>query len=103
MGTRSPLFVVVLLHRSDFMRKVILTPEFAHYPRDWHFSPGIDTGDFVFLSGITGTRPDHTIAADPERQVRDAFSFVRSNLLQAGIELRNIVEITTYYVDSISI
>jgi len=30
------------------MRKVIVTPEFAHYPREWHLSPGIDTGDFVF-------------------------------------------------------
>lgn len=80
------------------MRKVILTPEFAHYPRDWHFSPGIDTGDFIFLSGITGTRPDRTLAPDPETQFRDAFSFLRSNLLQAGIEVRNIVEITTYHV-----
>jgi enamine deaminase RidA (YjgF/YER057c/UK114 family) len=98
METRSPPFVVVSLYRSDVMRKVILTPEFAHYPRDWHFSPGIDTGDFVFLSGITGTRPDRTIASDPETQFRDAFSFLRSNLLQAGIEVRNVVEITTYHV-----
>jgi enamine deaminase RidA (YjgF/YER057c/UK114 family) len=98
MEIRSPLFAVVSLHRSDCMRKVILTPEFAHYPRDWHFSPGIDTGDFVFLSGITGTHPDNTIAADPETQFRDAFRFLRSNLLQAGIEIRNIVEITTYHV-----
>ena len=37
------------------MRWVIVTREFAHYLADWHFSPGIDTGEFVFFSGITGT------------------------------------------------
>jgi enamine deaminase RidA (YjgF/YER057c/UK114 family) len=80
------------------MRKVILTPEFAHYSRDWHFSPGIDTGDFVFFSGITGTRPDRSIATDSETQFRDAFSILKSNLAQAGLEFPNIVELTTYHV-----
>lgn len=40
------------------MHTVIVTPEFASFPRDWHFSPGLDTGDFVYFSGITGTRAD---------------------------------------------
>lgn len=44
------------------MKKVVVTPAFGSYPRDWHFSPGIDTGDFVFFSGITGTRADASIA-----------------------------------------
>ena len=40
------------------MKKVIVPPAFATYPADWHLSPGLDTGDFVFFSGITGVRPD---------------------------------------------
>jgi hypothetical protein len=48
------------------MRNVIATKEFSHFVRDWQLSPGIDTGDFVFLSGITGTHPDLGVAADPE-------------------------------------
>ena len=50
--------------------------ELPNYPRDWHFSPGLDTGDFVFFSGITGTRPDLSIAKDSETQFRQAFGGV---------------------------
>ena len=77
---------------------MIVTPEFASYPRDWHFSPGLDTGDFVFFSGITGTRPDLSIAEEPETQFREAFGFLRANLAQAGLGVRDLVELTTYHV-----
>ena len=80
------------------MRKVIVTPEFASYPCDWHFSPGLDTGDFVFLSGITGTRADLSISADSEVQFREAFRILRDNLLHAGLTARNVVDLTTYHV-----
>lgn len=80
------------------MHKAIVTPEFANYPRDWHLSPGLDTGDFVFFSGITGTRSDLSIAADPETQFREAFRILQSNLVQAGLTARDVVEITTYHV-----
>ena len=80
------------------MKKVVVTPEFGSYPRDWHFSPGIDTGDFVFFSGITGTRADASIAEDPETQFRDAFRFLRANLLQAGCTFSDVVDLTTYHL-----
>ena len=81
------------------MKKVIVTPEFAHYPRDWHFSPGRDTGDFVFFAGITGTHADLTVATNVEAQFREAFRILMSNLAQAGLDASNVVEITTYHVD----
>lgn len=81
------------------MRKVVVTPPFAHYPTEWHFSPGLDTGDFVFFSGITGTRADRSIAQDPKAQFRDAFRFLEANLLHAGLTTGTIVEMTTYHVD----
>jgi len=80
------------------MKTVIVTREFANYPRDWHFSPGLDTGDFVFFSGITGTHADLSIAEEPEIQFRDAFEFLRANLVQGGLELRDVVDLTTYHV-----
>jgi len=80
------------------MYKVIVTPEFENYQRDWHFSPGIDTGDFVFYSGITGTRADGSIAADPETQFREAFRILRDNLARADLSARDVVELTTYHV-----
>jgi enamine deaminase RidA (YjgF/YER057c/UK114 family) len=81
------------------MHKVIVTPEFVNYPSDWHFSPGLDTGDFVFFSGITGTRSDLSIAADPETQFREAFRILQANLVQARLAMSDVVEITTYHVE----
>ena len=80
------------------MKKVIVTPEFAHFPNDWHLSPGIDDGDYVFFSGITGTRPDLTVSTDPETQFRETFKFLKNNLVQAGLDFDDIVEMTTYHV-----
>jgi enamine deaminase RidA (YjgF/YER057c/UK114 family) len=80
------------------MAKVIVMPEFAHYPRDWHFSPGVDTGDLVFFSGITGVRADGSMSLDPEAQIRDAFRILQNNLTQAGIAYCDVVELTTYHV-----
>ena len=81
------------------MWQVIVTRAFSHYPRDWHFSPGLDTGDFVFFSGLTGTHPDSSLAEDPETQFRDAFAFLRANLAEAGLGFEHVVEMTTYHVN----
>lgn len=78
--------------------KSIAAPEFAHYPDEWHLSPALDTGEFVFFSGQTGTRPDGTVAVDPEMQCRDAFASLEKNLAAAGIGFSEIVEMTTYHV-----
>jgi enamine deaminase RidA (YjgF/YER057c/UK114 family) len=80
------------------MATVLAAPEFAHFVTDWHLAPVFDTGDFVFLSGITGARPDLTVAEDPQEQFRDAFRFLQANLAAAGLDLSHVVEMTTYHV-----
>ncbi len=80
------------------MKDVIVTPAFSHFPGDWHLSPGLDTGDFVFFSGVTGTGPDLTLADDPEAQFRDTFRFLQANLEQASLGFGDVVEMTTYHV-----
>jgi enamine deaminase RidA (YjgF/YER057c/UK114 family) len=81
------------------MKQTIAAPEFAHYPEEWHLSPVLMSGDLAFLSGQTSTRPDGTVASDPEQQFRDAFSFLKANLSAAGLTFDDVVEITTYHVD----
>jgi enamine deaminase RidA (YjgF/YER057c/UK114 family) len=81
------------------MRKVIVAPEFPSYPRDWHFSPAVETGAFLFFSGITGVHADKTVASDPRTQFRDAFRFVAMHLRAAGLGFEHIVDMTTYHVD----
>ena len=80
------------------MKTTITTPAFAHFPKDWHLSPVLDTGDFVFFSGVTGTHPDLSVAADPETQIRDTFEFLKANLAAAGLTFDHVVELTTYHV-----
>jgi len=74
------------------------TPEFANYPGDWHLSPVLDTGEFVFFSGITGTHPNLSVATDPTAQFRDTFKFLRANLRVAGLGFEHVVDMTSYHV-----
>jgi enamine deaminase RidA (YjgF/YER057c/UK114 family) len=81
------------------MRKIVVAADFPNYPRDWHFSPALDTGTLVFFSGITGVGSDGTLAAEPSAQFRDAFRFVQMHLEAAGLRLEDIVDLTTYHVE----
>jgi len=81
------------------MKITLAAPEFSHFSQDWHLSPALETRDFVFFSGITGCRPDYSLAQDADRQIRDAFEFLKANLAAADMTFANIVEMTTYHVD----
>lgn len=81
------------------MRKTFSAPAFSHFHDQWHLSPGLDTGEFVFFSGVTGCRPDGTVASDPEEQFKDAFSFLAKTLAAGNLLWENVVEMTTYHVD----
>lgn len=62
-------------------------------------SPGVECDGFIFLTGLTGTRPDGTISTEPELQIRDAFRNVESVLKNAGLGFRDVIEMTTYHVN----
>jgi enamine deaminase RidA (YjgF/YER057c/UK114 family) len=81
------------------VKRTLAAPEFAHYPAEWHLSPVLDAGDFLFLSGQTGWRPDDTVAMDPEEQFRDVFRSLGANLAAAGLGFDNVVEMTSYHVE----
>lgn len=80
------------------MKTVRSAPEFAHYPAVYHMSPAVEAHGLLLLSGQTGVRPDGSISSDPETQMRDAFRFLEMNLRAAGLDLADIVEMTTYHV-----
>jgi enamine deaminase RidA (YjgF/YER057c/UK114 family) len=90
----------------------------------WHFAPAVVANGFVFCSGIIGTSPggetpgadglagaqatlsdaDAPLAAlmavkDPEAQFATAFEALKAILAEAGCDLSDVVEITTYHVD----
>ena len=79
--------------------RVLSAPRFACFIEDWHLAPVRDTGEWVFLSGVTGTSPDGVLSLDPEQQFEDTFLALAEQLEAAGLRLPDIVEMTTYHVD----
>jgi enamine deaminase RidA (YjgF/YER057c/UK114 family) len=78
-------------------RRSITPPELSAYQTGWHMSPGIESNGLLFLTGMTGHRPNGA-SPDPETQIRDAFAKVESVLNEAGLDTSHIVEMTSYHV-----
>jgi len=65
---------------------------------DWHFSPAIQSGNFLFVSGFTGSMPDGTIPDNIEDQIRQAFKKIELALSEAGLTFSDVIDMTTYHV-----
>lgn len=61
-------------------------------------SPGIVSGDHVFLTGMTGSGADGTMPTDLDQQFRQAFEKIAAVLAEAGLDFGAVVEMTTYHV-----
>ena len=62
------------------------------------YSLGVRSGNFVFVSGTVGWRPDGTIAADIKEQCDQMFKNVQHVLRAVGSGLDHVVTTTTYLV-----
>ncbi|MHA1524484.1 MAG: RidA family protein [Alphaproteobacteria bacterium] len=76
----------------------IIPPELRSAYDDLKMSPGVLSGNHLFLTGMTGGDPDGQMPADPEAQMRNAFSKIGLVLRQANMSFRSIVEMTTYHI-----
>ena len=79
-------------------KKVIIPSDLRSKYDEWHFSPAVESGGFLFVSGCTGTRLDGTISDDIKEQCRDAFKTIEKSLVETGLGFNNVVEMTTYHV-----
>jgi enamine deaminase RidA (YjgF/YER057c/UK114 family) len=79
-------------------KKVIIPTDLRKKYDDWHFSPAVESGGFIFISGCTGTELDGTISNDEKVQFRQAFKTAEKSLIEAGLTYSNVVEMTTYHV-----
>ena len=62
-------------------------------------SPGLISGDHVFLTGMTGSREDGSMPADVQTQAENAMEKIGRILAEAGLSHSAIVEMTTYHID----
>jgi len=79
-------------------RHAIVPEELKSYYTDWRMSPGLACGDFLFLTGFTGTDANGQMPDDPELQIRNAFHKIGLVLGKAGVTYRALVEMTSYHV-----
>lgn len=81
------------------MKRLALTPDgFGAAGKDLKMSAGIVSGGHVFLSGMTGARPDGSMPGDPAEQFHAAFDKIGAILSEAGLDHGAIVEMTSYHV-----
>ena len=61
-------------------------------------SPGLICGDYIFLTGLTGSQSDGAMPTDVEMQIHSAFEKIGKTLNEAGLSYDAIVEMTSYHV-----
>lgn len=80
------------------MAQALFPPGSDVRARELKLSPGIFSGNHVFVSGLTGSRANGTMPPDPEIQFRNAFDKIGLVLNQAGLSFGSIVEMTSFHV-----
>jgi 2-iminobutanoate/2-iminopropanoate deaminase len=65
------------------------------------YSPGVDAGDYLYISGEGPRRPDGTLPATFEAQVRQALDNIKAVVQAAGLTMEHVVY-TQVYLEDIS-
>ena len=91
------LLLASLLPAQDQVRAV--AP--AHSPSSGNrfLSPGVDTGDYLYISGQGPRRADGTTPPSPDAQFRQALDNVKAVVESAGLTLDNVVYVQVYLTD----
>ena len=98
------LIFVGLLLSSTLMAQAqvhVVAPANASAQANRFYSPGVDAGDYVYVSGQGPRRSDGTLPLTFAAQVRQALDNVRSVVETAGLTMEHVVY-THIYLDDIS-
>ena len=79
------------------VRAVVPAPANAESNRV--YSPGVDAGDYLYISGQGPRRPDSSLPATFEAQVRQALDNVKSVVQAAGLTMEHVVYAQVYLED----
>jgi enamine deaminase RidA (YjgF/YER057c/UK114 family) len=63
------------------------------------YSPAIQSGDLLFVSGMVGAREDGTPEPDLKAQIALAFDSLRGVLEGAGCTFDDVVDVTLFFID----
>jgi len=82
---------------KDSSRRVVI-PEGATRSSS-PLSPGIQVGNRLYLSGMTGRGPDGYAPGNVEEQTRQSLENLQATLRAAGMDLTNVQEVLIYVTD----
>jgi len=73
----------------------------AHSPSSANrlVSPGVNAGDYLYVSGQGPRRADGSLPSAPDAQVRRALDNVKAGVEPVGLKLENIVYVQVYLTD----
>jgi len=74
-----------------------VVPPLLHSSR--YSSPGVDAGDYVYISGQGPRRPDGSLPTEFSQQFRQALDNVRAVVQAAGLNVENVVYTQVYLED----
>lgn len=83
---------------TEGRKRVLIPPDFREVAEKLNMSPGIVSGDHVFLTGVSGSDPTGLMPAEPEAQFRNIFQKIAGVLAVADLTLDAVVEMTSYHV-----
>ena len=63
------------------------------------YSPGVRTGNMLFVSGMLGRRSDLSIVEEPEAQLVQMFDNLGLVLKEAGADWNGVVEMTAFLTE----
>lgn len=67
--------------------------------REHGYSPAIQSGDLLFVSGMVGAREDGTPEPDLKAQVQLAFDNLQGVLKAAGCGFDDVIDVTLFLID----
>jgi enamine deaminase RidA (YjgF/YER057c/UK114 family) len=91
------LLLATVLTALERVRAV--TPAHSASSGNRFLSPGVDTGDYLYISGQGPRRADGTIPSAPNAQFRQALDNIKVVVESAGLTLDNVVYVQVYLTD----
>ena len=91
------LLLATVVTAQERVRAV--TPAHSASSGNRFLSPGVDTGDYLYISGQGPRRADGTIPSAPNAQFRQALDNIKVVVESAGLTLDNVVYVQVYLTD----
>lgn len=97
VGVGRPVSIIHTKHHHTMSTRKAIFPENPHaLYREHGYSPAIQSGDLLFVSGMVGAREDGTPEPDPQAQVQLAFTNLQSVLEASACNSDDVVDVTIY-------